>query len=365
MILQKVSAMNVLLLSNSSYIGLKIAQCLARHPLAVHAIAHDRYSLLMYSRLRKTFTHLPFLDGTVAIEQKIATINACIARNRIDVVLADDVESIAFLHGIKHRLNAKSMATNPPDLLATMYNKASFFRWMCANDLPTPPSAVLEDLDGLEDAMREVGFPLMVKALQQAGRRGIVRCDTADEVHAYVTGDHAFNELPLVLQRYIEGADVSVSGLAIDGRLIVADALRTVPEDGGIRHYCDDPTAFELADRIVARSGFHGIVNFDLRYDQLSGDIYILECNPRFFDTVAASMWMGINFPLAVVDHALGRPVQDAPRTYGPYMMPGPLTRAWMSPSQLLKLKAANFRHALAIISDPKPMLAVRRSHHH
>jgi carbamoylphosphate synthase large subunit len=224
---------------------------------------------------------------------------------------------------------------------------------------------VLEDLDGLEDAVRKVGFPLMIKPLQQAGRRGIIRCDTEEQAKAHLTGDHAFNELPLVLQRYIDGDDIGVSGFALDGRLIVTDIQRTLPEDDGVRLYCDDDRALALANRIVAQSGLCGVVNFDMRYDRTVGELLVLECNPRFFQTVTASMWMGVNFPLIAVDQALGRPIHQLPRKYGLYMMPGPLVQALRTPARLLKLKAANFRHALAIISDPKPMFAARRGQHY
>ena len=78
----------------------------------------------------------------------------------------------------------------------------------------------------------------------------------------------------------------------------------------------------DLTVNVIASKGIHilnwnGIACFDLRRDKLSGEIFILEINGRFWASLLAALKRGgINFPLLMAKYAMGEQIETTEKKY-------------------------------------------------
>jgi len=103
---------------------------------------------------------------------------------------------------------------------------------------------------------------------------------------------------------------------------------------------------------ICAYNNLSGIYNFDMRRDP-EGEIYFLECNPRFFFSIAMGMVAGLNLL------ALGLPGQqpiDAPRVCAPTVVqfPKAMLAALLTP---WRLRAKSWDALKFVAADLAPYL--------
>lgn len=350
--------MNILLLS-AAPLGLKVLHCLHGEVDRVDILADSSDNIARGSRFCSTFHHMPFHEAGAPSKATIAWINDHIEQADIDVLLADDMPTNAFLHEIRDHIHkASCFAPGNADQIVRLHDKWMFYQACREVDLPIPTSALLRrPADLSAELVAEVGFPLLIKPLNAEGGAGIRHFDDMPSLKAAIEAidEDAFQ--PLLLQQFIDGRDIGFSVLVVDGTIIAADAQWTPFDDTGIRRYCDEPELRRLAEDIITRLNFNGVANFDMRWDDQTGQLYVLECNPRFFQTVIASKWMGVNFPHLAALAALGEPMPPEKRQLGLYMTPGSLIRSLKSPKKLRNISGGSVRHLATAFSDPLPQI--------
>jgi hypothetical protein len=54
--------------------------------------------------------------------------------------------------------------------------------------------------------------------------------------------------------------------------------------------------ARSLAERLAAATNYHGVAHFDVRRDAATGDLTLIECNPRYWYSMFACCLAGLNF---------------------------------------------------------------------
>src|SRR5690606_12990205 len=123
------------------------------------------------------------------------------------------------------------------------------------------------------------------------------------------------------------GIDVCIDLLAMEGN-IRAMALRE--RIGARMRFFDNPRMRSLGERVAAASGYTGVMNLDARIEHITGRVYLLESNPRYWATVSASAGAGLNFVALSIDP----PCNGAPArmlTQGEFHTRHPLIRpgAW------------------------------------
>ncbi len=178
-----------------------------------------------------------------------------------------------------------------------------------AHGLPVPATQPLHQAAGLAAAGRALGWPLVLKGRWYEAQ--VVPTLAAAE--AAFTGLAARWGLPLLAQRYVQGQELNVAGLA-DGRghLLSAVPMRklTITDKGkawaGIT--IEDESLTEFARRFAAASQWRGGFELEL-LRTASGEVFILEINPRFPAWVYLAAAAGHNQPAALLHLALGEEV--------------------------------------------------------
>jgi predicted ATP-grasp superfamily ATP-dependent carboligase len=305
-------------------LGAELSRCLA----------HSRYCRAFVPSERP-------LDGE-RDEALAAEINRQIARFGIDLVLPGDVQATRTLIASRDLIEAPLFPLPTLEQFDNLNNKW-FFTQLCGElGIPTPPSRVIADAAQLREELTAGSFalPAIVKPINHDGGLGVIRFDRETAVAQSAKVDYG----PMIVQDFIPGRDIGASVYCEKGEI-----------KAFIAHELTRATYVPLTDeriqpalaRITARMGVDGVFNFDMRLAP-DGEIYYLECNPRFFFKINLSMLAGVNFVAAGLS-ALGHPAQPSP-TPGAVRLPKALAAALPT---MWRITARDFRMLWYLWSDP------------
>lgn len=345
-----------LLLAGSSALNLKVLYCL--YPVAeTHVIAHNAANLAMRSRHAARKQVFPINDRSRA-GQSVALINDYCSLEGIDIIVPGDIHTTGFLaeHGAAIAGPALFPAS-PSERLHAIHDKWSFAERLMAAGLATPRTRLIDSARTLDEAAAEdIGFPMMVKPLDCESSHGVVRICDYQQLREHVESGRPYTAPPLIMQQFVDGQDIDISVLAADGRIIASAVQYWSPE--GELVFREDPEMFELAAEIVRLFDFHGVAHFDMRRDRHTGKVHVLECNPRFWYTLPAAMWCGLNFVELGIRATLGLPYDHIGPASGSYRLPSDVFRAIRRPARLLRMSRPNWRGFFQPLLDPSPHLS-------
>ena len=290
---ESLSNLPVLVVSTNERLTLRLLRGLDKLSIKADILALNKSSgSTKISKFCRKYTR--YSQETVAIEwEAIAeTINQYCEKENIAVIIPSGMQATFILSAIKTKITAaKVFPLAHPETIQRIHNKWFLYEDISPQGLSFPKSVLLENLEQLNSL--EIEFPIIVKPIELAGGKGIKKINSLLEVQQYLATSHADNQLPLILQEYIDGYDICLSVLAKQGEVIAW----TIQE--GLPHYLkffQDDAVLDLGKRIISFYNFTGIANFDLRVDRNNNQAKIIECNPRIWASVEASLWYGVNF---------------------------------------------------------------------
>jgi biotin carboxylase len=145
-----------------------------------------------------------------------------IARSGIDVdaVIGVDEQGVLFA---AHLASLLDLPHNPPRAVATTRDKALTRIVLTDAGLDQPAHRLVHDGE-IRRAASSVGYPCVVKAVDLAASRGVIRANDPDELEAAAVRVRAIvgADGPLLIESYVPGVEVAVEGLLSGGKL---DAL--------------------------------------------------------------------------------------------------------------------------------------------
>ncbi len=160
------------------------------------------------------------------------------ARWPVDAVVGVDEASVVTAAHIAERLGTSRR--NPAVSVEATRDKRVMRRMLAAAEVRQPVYAEI-DADAsagvLEQAIRRVGLPCVVKPVDLAASRGVIRADTRAELTSAVQRTGALvREIcapgatpPLLIEGYVDGDEVAVEGL-LDGGVLDVIALFDKPD---------------------------------------------------------------------------------------------------------------------------------------
>ena len=197
--------------------------------------------------------------------------------------------------------------------------KSSLAEFAAAGGLRTPPTRVL----AAERADRwDGGFPAVVKPLSSHLPRADGTMEQS-QVLSVLDGPGLVSALAGLpggrglVQPYLVGNQRTVDGLAWNGTVVaVAQKTgdRTWPRDCGVLSYGrivrSDPDLERCCRKMLADAGWSGL--FNLQFLDAPGGRFLIDFNPRAWNSLAVQVEAGATMPAAWVDLLLGRPVRPA-----------------------------------------------------
>jgi carbamoyl-phosphate synthase large subunit len=191
-----------------------------------------------------------------------------------------------------------------PEVIRIAEDKGRTHRWLMGHGFPTVEQASPEEIMAQDERW---SFPLMVKP--RAGSAAIGVTVVRDRMHLEVAtrgGD-------FVVQTIAGGAEYSVDLLADRrGRCRCAVPRRRIEVRAGevskgMTARCG-PVEECAAQLIQALPGAYGVLTAQIFFDEDSGDLRVIEINPRFGGGYPLAWNAGANYPRWMIEELLGLP---------------------------------------------------------
>lgn len=192
----------------------------------------------------------------------------------------------------------------------------------------------IRNREELEQAVRELHFPVIIKAVDLMGSRGIFRCNTKEEVfHYYRETLAATRKDYCLIEEFIEGEILGCEAMLSDGKLLYClpnniDAYQSyvpTPVGHSVPYRKREQLGREVRRQAELAMRAVGLDNCPVNCDMIEkdGQIYVIEITGRAGATCLpemVSLYYGINYYEAIVRLALGLPVEglfadDVPHT--------------------------------------------------
>ncbi|MFH1017354.1 MAG: hypothetical protein V1798_04120 [Pseudomonadota bacterium] len=218
----------------------------------------------------------------------------------------------------------------PADLIEALADKWKFADLAERHGLPVPRSFKPGNVDELAKLSETLSFPCLIKPLMQLlWRRDEVYAVVGRWRKAYLAGDRedllrVFGKLwsvdtGLIVQEYIPGADRCLFDLHAyfdaPGHLagyFLGRKIRTQPIHFGLGAYTrswQDPGVARVGLEALERINYVGPANLNLKRDERTGRVALLEINPRFSLWCHLATRCGVNLPHALYNDCMGLPL--------------------------------------------------------
>jgi carbamoyl-phosphate synthase large subunit len=177
--------------------------------------------------------------------------------------------------------------------------------------LNIPHTRVAHTQEAALGAAREFQFPFVLK-----GRlHGATKVASLDQLQAMLKAQQAGPAYPLVLQQHIPGVEFDVAALGDRSvALIGAVPMKKLQLDGAGKAWggltVDDPALLDAARRVVEKLRWTGALELELIRHAATGQLVLIEVNPRFPAWIHLAVAAGQNLPWALLRLALGEQLQ-------------------------------------------------------
>jgi biotin carboxylase len=305
----------LLLLPTATYRAADFVTAAAR--LGVDVVVGSEHRQALAGPMGDRAVVVPLAGGDAALD----AIAALHDRTPLDAVLAVDDQGVVVAATAAQRLGLRH---NPPNAVAATRDKAAMRERLAVASLAQPAYRIVAHGADIASAATEVGYPCVVKPVSRSASQGVIRVDDAIQAAAAgiriraIVGD---GPEPLLVERFVPGAEVAVEGLLLGGRLeVLAVFDKPDPMDGPFFEETIYVTpsrqpASVLADleatvaRAAAALGLReGPVHAELRIGT-AGALMILELAARSIGGLCARalrFGAGVSLEEVIIRHALG-----------------------------------------------------------
>jgi protein-tyrosine phosphatase len=175
-------------------------------------------------------------------------------------------------------------------------------------------------LDELEAHIDEIVFPVVVKGKSEIIKAPPFYANNKDQLleKIAVWGKHlnSFNVTFPIIQQFIDGIGLGFFALYKDGvckRVFMHRRIREAPPSGGpstcaLSIYEED--LMQAGKKILDALAWHGVAMVEFKRERSTGDLYLIEINPKFWGSLDLALASGVNFPALDVRIAMSEEIQ-------------------------------------------------------
>lgn len=280
---------NVLMLSNQFRFAYRILRCFQAAGADVHVLGAEGSRGLRFSRFCASFRDRVNGRGD-DLGPLIQEVNSIIAELDVDLVISGDHFMMRPLIQMAPGLDAPCFPMLSIEQFDLLNNKWRFTQLCGSLGIRCPRSQLFADVSALSRALKsgEISIPFVVKPLDFDGSHGVLSILRASDLNKLDSIQYS----PIILQEFVDGADVAASVYCDHGE-IKAFLAHRLKRATYFTFWSDEIRAD--VEKIVVATKARGIMNFDMRIAS-DGTVYWLECNPRFFFWVHMALLAGIPF---------------------------------------------------------------------
>ncbi len=146
---------------------------------------------------------------------------------------------------------------------------------------------------------------------------------------------------PVVIQSYIQGRPANCAVVCSRGKVLAGFGVEVVSADGltgpaSVVRVVENPEMMRCAGRIAGRLGLSGFFGLDFMIEDGSGDLYLIEMNPRCTPLCHLRLGKGRDMVGALLAQLSGQPLPETPPVTHNDMI-AYFPQAWTSKSEFLQ----------------------------
>lgn len=244
---------------------------------------------------------------------------ALMDKERIDLIIPMIDDSAEFLSRNKKEFESHyglKCAVADWDKFEYARNKQSLMSLCAQHNVPHPYTVKLPEMlkECHEQTLKKFPYPAMIKPDVSAGARGIVRVNSYDElIEKYI--DIYRQHGSCTLQQYVDQPAYYYNVMIYRDHTgkMVADTVikirRYFPLQGGTSCYSETVRMPELVaqcERILDILDWKGFADFDVLEDRKTGELKIIEINPRVPSSLQGSAAAGVDFGHIIASDLFG-----------------------------------------------------------
>jgi predicted ATP-grasp superfamily ATP-dependent carboligase len=333
---------------------LAVARSLGRKGVPVDIVDEHPRGIAAVSRYCRAFSRVPSPSRTG--EAFVGAVRREVERGKHRVVIPTDDVTLALISRARSQFDGLAVLPFPDaDTIQTAHDKGALMSLAEEKGVPVPNSVVVRNPGDLGLAVRQIGFPAVVKARvsrflvggEWRSATGTYYANTEAELEAACRAAGEIVPHPLV-QEYVPGDGRGIFVLMNHGRLRAAFAHRRIrekPPSGGVSVLSEsvalDPQLLEHAERILEALKWHGVAMVEFRRDARDGVARLLEINGRFWGSLQLAIDAGVDFPYLLYRLAVEGDVEPV-LTYDV----GVRLRWWLGDLDWLLLRLRDRSHA-------------------
>lgn len=304
---------NLLLIGYDSNLALGVLFCLRGLGYKFYLLSHNRKNAARFSRFIETTYY--YTDGKDDLKQTI--IDLC-NKHKIDFIFPYDELEIRNVTLYKSELEqyATCLLGTDPAYFDIGTHKQHLAEFLHNHQLPSLPFVSLAQKNLVEEFIRNNPFPLLIKPVRMASGRGIQKLYSETELWAFLANKNVFAG-DFIIQPFVVGADITCNVICINGKLKCHTIQESPVKSGAnfssndILCYHDDSDVVEIVGSMMQLLNWNGVACVDLRRDEITRKVYVLEINGRFWASVVPSfLKAGVNFPYIMLQLSLGESVE-------------------------------------------------------
>lgn len=259
--------------------------------------------------------HCHTIENYTDADAWIESIESVVKKHNIDLTFAGDEKAIEFLIDHQARL---SEFTKLPTLLSKdnfniARNKASLSQFIFENNLSQPKTFIYKkdiDLTGLSS----LEFPVLLKLPSGEGGAGIEKFTDETTLKEYLLNNDFDEEV--LCQEYISGRDICISLMCKNGDITAYTIQQCLINNPKLYapslsvEFLYHESVLSEASQLMKLLNWQGVAHIDMRLNELTGQVYVIEINPRFWGSLIASLVAGVNFTWLYCQQMLNLPAE-------------------------------------------------------
>jgi predicted ATP-grasp superfamily ATP-dependent carboligase len=346
-------ATKILILSENADFTLNLLRCLSDCGTENHVFGCGSLPAIARSRHCKKYIACEPEDFKEP-ETMLSRIRDYYEKEKPAVILAANMASSFLLSAVKHRLpeELRVFPIAEPAQLQQLFHKWHLACLLRENHLPMPETRLIErreEIPGLKMA-----FPLVIKPPDRGNKVGVKIVNSTEEIFDYLAAGNPDHRLPLLAQEFIPGIDVDLNALAEKGKLLAWSIQKWVSDD--TLQFIEHEPLLDIGRRIMEVTDYTGVAHFDMRIDSRDNSVKVIECNPRFWGSIRASLWNGVNFVKLGIDRCFDRPLPEEIRNRKiTYLLPSKIFKEIFHGNLFIlsKIPEASLADFKQLVADP------------
>ena len=349
---------------------LPVATCLSQVPgISLHVISECKYSPIRFSRYCASFQHCQYGGNEALWLEQIAQ---SVKRTGAKVIMPISTEGIEFASRFQTELKQLAALTFVPqrDAFEITINKHLFAQTLHAHSIPHPRTLLIKLDDAFEAQLAHFSFPVLIKPTFGGGGAGIHVFNDRETLFNFIQSHRDEVDGHYILQDYISGHDIDCSLLSHEGVILAFTVQRSIAKKMVFTpapeiELIHDASVFRLATQLIQTLNWSGVAHIDMRYNEISEELEVIEINPRYWGSLLGSLAAGVNFPhlacLATLGQSFSLPEYSDTRYIG---RAETIRQMWQTFQKfnLPTLKVSNYSQSSGdlqfLLNDPMPHLA-------